>query len=96
MQTQLDGNKFNEMVEQKLEPNMVTNFKTNFEIAEEKAELKGIEKGIVEGEMYKAKTAILNMLKLKIFTLEQIASVLEVDIDFVKKIQNEWLLSSGK
>ncbi len=91
--SQLEADKFNQIVQQKLEANMVTNIKTIFEIAEEKAELrgieKGIEKGIEEGRQETARIAIVNMLKLKNFSNAQIADILEVDTDFVKKVQDE-------
>ncbi|MBL7813675.1 MAG: Rpn family recombination-promoting nuclease/putative transposase [Saprospiraceae bacterium] len=87
--SQMEADAFNKIVQQKLEPNMVTNIKTIFEIAEEKAELRGIEKGIEEGRQETARIAIINMLKLKTFSNSQIADILEVDIDFVKKVQDE-------
>jgi predicted transposase YdaD len=46
--------------------------------------------GEQKGELKKARIAVLNMLKMKIFSIEQIVGVVEVDMDFVKKIQAEW------
>ena len=49
--------------------------------------------GKIEGEMIgeikKARIAIINMLKLNTLSIKQIASVLEVSLDFVKKVQAE-------
>ena len=87
--SQLEADKFNQIVQQKLKPNMVANIKTIFEIAEEKAELRGIEKGKQEA----IRNAIINMLKLKNFSNAQIADLLEVDINFVKKVQDELALN---
>ncbi|MBL7816328.1 MAG: Rpn family recombination-promoting nuclease/putative transposase [Saprospiraceae bacterium] len=83
--SQLQGDIFNELVEQKLEPTMVTNFKTIFEVAEEKAKIEGK----IEGEIQKSRVAIINMLKLRTFPIEQIADVLEVELEFVKQMQTE-------
>lgn len=45
--------------------------------------------GKIEGETNKAHIAIINMLKLNTLSIKQIASVLEVPLDFVKKVQAE-------
>ena len=45
--------------------------------------------GKIEGEMNKARIAIINMLKLNTLSIKQIASVLEVPLSFVKKVQAE-------
>ena len=99
--SKLEGDAFNELVEQNLEPDMATNIKTIFEVAEEKAELRGRiegklegeqigeQKGIIEGELKKARIGVINMLNLGIFSIEQIADVLDVSLDFVKNIQAE-------
>ena len=87
--SKLEGDTFNELIEQNLEPDMATNIKTIFEVAEEKAE----QKGKIEGEQIdlikKARIGVINMLNLKIFSIEQIADVLDVSLDFVKNIQAE-------
>ena len=51
--------------------------------------IEGKIEGEIEGEIKKARIATINMLKLKIFTLKQIADVLEVQLAFVKKVQAE-------
>ena len=95
--SKLSAEEFNDIVEQKLEPNMVSNIKTIFEVAEEKAELRGRQEGRQEGEAIgetkKARIAILNMLKMDMFPLEKIADILEVEFDFVLKVRDEWVLN---
>jgi hypothetical protein len=52
--SELDPEVFDEIVEQKLDPDMATKFKTSFEVAEERGEKRGIaigeQKGIAIGE----------------------------------------------
>ena len=91
--SKLSAEEFNDIVEQKLEPNMVSNIKTIFEVAEEKAELRGRQEGEAIGETKKARIAILNMLKMDMFPLEKIADILEVEFDFVLKVRDEWVLN---
>ncbi len=55
-----------------------------------KGELKGKLEGERIGELKKARIAIINMLKMNVFTIHQIADVLEVSLDFVQKVQAEW------
>ena len=85
--SKMEADEFNKIVQQKLEPDMGANIKTIFEVAEEKAELRGIEKGIEKA----ARIAIINMLKLKSFSNRQISDILEIDIDFVQKVQAEFV-----
>ncbi len=91
--SKLEADEFNHIVEQKLKPDMATNIKTIFEVAEEKAELRGREEGREEGEIKKARIAILNMLKMNTFPLEQIADILDVELNFVLKVREEWILN---
>lgn len=51
--------------------------------------IEGEIEGAIKGEIKKARIATINMLKLKTFTLKQIADVLEVQLAFVKKVQAE-------
>jgi predicted transposase YdaD len=53
--------------------------------------LEGEAIGEQKGELRKARIAVINMLKMQTFSIEQIAGVLEVTLDFVKKIQSEWI-----
>ena len=86
--SKLEAEEFNHIVEQKLKPDMTMNIKTIFEVAEER----GREEGREEGEIKKARIAILNMLKMNMFPLEQIADILDVELDFVLNIREEWIL----
>ena len=51
--------------------------------------IEGKQEGEQVGEQKKARTAVINLLKDKVLSIEQIARVLEVSLDFVKKIQDE-------
>ncbi len=51
--------------------------------------VQGEEKGKIEGKIEAMRIAVVNMLGLEKFGIEQIADILEVDIDFVEKIQQE-------
>jgi predicted transposase YdaD len=51
--------------------------------------LEGKLEGQKEGQYKKARVAVINLLKTKTLSIEQIAQVLEVSIDFVKAIQEE-------
>ncbi len=51
--------------------------------------LEGKLEGTIEGELKKARKAVINLLKNKILDIDQIAQVLEVPLDFIKKIQDE-------
>ena len=47
------------------------------------------QEGKIEGKIEAMRIAVTNMLGIEKFSLEQIADILEVDIDFIKEIQNE-------
>ncbi len=49
----------------------------------------GRQEGEHVGEQKKARAAVINLLKDKVLSVEQIARVLEVSLDFVKNIQEE-------
>ncbi len=76
---------------------MATNIKNIFEVAEERGREEGREEGREdgreEGEIKKARIAILNMLKMDMFPLEQIADILDVELDFVLNVREEWILN---
>ena len=57
--SKLDADEFNDIVEQKLNPNMTTTVKTIFEVAEERAEQRGEQRGISIGQHEKARLSVL-------------------------------------
>lgn len=50
---------------------------------------KGIEKGMEKGTFSKSYTVVKNLLKLEKFSIAEIASIAEVDEEFVKKVKEE-------
>jgi plasmid maintenance system antidote protein VapI len=55
-------------------------------------EIKGIAKGIVEGEMNVKVKGIINALKNGKWTIEEIAEVFDVTVEFVLEIKKEYNL----
>jgi flagellar biosynthesis/type III secretory pathway protein FliH len=98
--SELENEEFNDIVQQKLEPDMATKFKTIFEVAEakalEKGKIEGMaigeEKGKALGEAMSKETlhkAISVLIRTTSLTDKQIAEELGAEESLVKSIRIE-------
>jgi hypothetical protein len=98
--SELESEEFNEIIDQKLEPDMATNFKTIFEVAEERGEQRGVvigeqrgeQRGIAIGEARVKEIlhkAILAFIRTTSFTDAEIAIELDTDETLVSTIRKE-------